>query len=213
METIVVDKDLPGLYRYLSMCAAEQIGKHMIGDYDSDAPLASEQDKELIKTYISSRRDVNSTWKPENGEDIFFELFCESLDSMTIHRSRDCQIYEMGAHYASLTYRVQVTPTRVHGIRFSVCFRQQYGTLPEGPPEVSICEFIEIGPDVDLTPEQKELYRGTIVRSNGTIHERSAHSKVVNMNDDIVKRLDCSHLIPDDYVVTPKLTPDACIIS
>ena len=68
--------------------------------------------------------------------------------------------------------------------------------------------------NVETECQQKDhLSRHCISIGKNTEYHRIHIRKTFNINDEILKQLPCSYLIPENHTIEPKLNPDACILS
>ncbi len=212
-KDIVINPDYPDLYKFLYLCVIEQRGIHTIGDIDRNAREGHAGDITFLKKYVNLEL---TTLKHETETINFLIGFLSYMeDNLMVGQTRDCQVIETGNHYVRLSFKTK-KDDHIYNICFSTKFKQSYGGLPEGSNEINVSYSRDciINKDVKKECQQKDhLSRHCISIGKNTEYHRINIRKTFNINDEILKQLPCSYLIPENYIIEPKLNPDACILS
>jgi hypothetical protein len=213
-EDIVINPDHPDLYKFLYLCVIEQRGIHTIGDIDINAREGHVDDITFLKKYVNLEL---TTLKHKTDTINFLIGFLSYMeDNLMVGQTRDCQVIETGNHYVILSFKTK-KDDHIYNICFSIKFKQSHGCQPEKSNEINVSYSRDciINQDVEKECQQKDhISRHCISIGKNTRYNRTHISKkTFNINDEIIKQLPCSYLIPQNHTIEPKLNPDACILS
>lgn len=203
---ITLNQDHPVFYKYLTLCALEKRGRHQLTDISKDKNKASKQDIDLLAKYLElAETNINHT---EEQLDFLKELQPQISDSnqlIEIHLTRDYQVVETGNHYVTLVFKLP-TDKYINNIKFTAKFNQR-DTYPVGDKIIRISYF------QDFTRHFPDCRHTIQLNDNLTYHRKTIGTHLVSIDNSIITDLPAEYLIQKDYIPTPDLSLEACLIS
>ena len=209
---IVIDKDLPNLYKYLNICIVEQRGNHSICGIDDNPRKGSYDDINFIQAYINNFLEKCDSLLPD--QDTFLRKYLALVDSnLLVHLTRDCQIFETGNHYVNLTFKVE-QDNLIYSINFRGKFLQELNSQPIGTNVLYISYYMDyVVKNNDKSKVQDIVIRHTIaIDDTTTYYRKSIYNANLDVYDSSILELPCEYMLPESGNLIASLTPDACII-
>ena len=202
----IIDNDL---YKYLNIIIIEQRGIHSLIDYSNKPEKGTLNHKRFIHNFIElAMLHLNHNQASKN----FLLEFDSNVDNnLMVHITRDCQIIETGRHYASISFKIE-KETVVNNLTFSCKFNQNFNELPIGDEKI----FISYNIDSESSEKNSDCiynYSHSFNIKDKILYRSCLFNQNFDINHDIINNLKCSFLIPKNYKLKPKLSPDACLIS
>ena len=202
----LINTDLPNLYKFLTLCIIEQRGIHSLVNFDKNAKVGSIEDINFIHKYIHLVKSFSK-------EKDFLEEFDTMVNNnLMVHITRDCQVIETGSHYVTLTFKTK-KENSISSIGFRSKFKQDFDAIPVGNNKITIIYLKDlIIPNI----EDKECYNygNTVIDQNNIKYYRKyLYNNEISVYKNMISELPCEYLIPQNYILKPKLKPDACILS
>lgn len=205
------------LYQFLKVCVIEQRGNHsLVSGFDKDHKKGSLEDIEFLQQYVKKIELLRLFKSDETVTKFLNEIKSVSKDQLTIHLTRDCQIFETGNHYVSLNFRIE-KDLYSYNLVFTAKFKQSYGSLPDNTDSINITYIKDYRISKNSPNYSNEYTQAFHIIDIDDKYCYSRHhigSNKFNINDKIINELVLpEHLrISNNYVIKAKTIPDACNI-
>ena len=194
-----IDKIYPDLYHFLKLCIIEQRGIHTIFGLEKNPKIVRNKDIAFLNKHI----EITLNQDNKEIKDFLEEFDTMTIDNLTIHLTRDCQVIETGNHYISLSFNLEKKDV-IHSITFYCKFKQNYKEMPQDTNKITITYS-------KYLIQYKTSFNSYTIdgKKYSKIH---ISSKDYNIYDKEIQDLPCSYMIDNTVKTKPKLVPDACIL-
>ncbi len=182
-----IDPEFSDLYKFMVICVMEQRGPNSACNISTKySQNGTPMDRVFLLHYLNSVSDT------------YYCLNCMryDIDSLKTCQIRDCQTFQTGNHYVTLTF---TTYHKIHktfyNLSFSTMFKQDYKNYTIGNQQIKIT----YSSDLVVKKSERDLYPSpnhVIGLGDGTAYYRTTiFSTTVSSQDPIIRQLPSQYLL------------------